>query len=245
MGTVNIKYLDKEVKALVVAHHQSVVDALATKKLTSFIKESNKYRGATRTKFHTKTKYVDWLLDSWMESSEQTKFGGVLEGVVLWLAKQGRKGLRVLPHQPDGVDLVILNEDLKAIDITQVKSNRNWGNKDSIKQMVLNMRAAEKNLSNLLEEGWSFRYVNLVCNGSDSSDKGEHIRLCGSDCWEYLTGDPKFGKVIFASFQRSQDSKMDSLLYNVEKSCRARLYTEMDAFMLPKGKINWDMIAEL
>lgn len=76
--------------------------------------------------------------------------------------------------------------------IVSIKSGPNWGNSSQIKKMVDNFKKAQRILRTS-GGPTHVRCVNGCCYGRESRpDKGDYLKLCGQEFWQFVSGDERF-----------------------------------------------------
>lgn len=118
---------------------------------------------------------VKGVLDAFLSSSEEAKFGDWLEGLAIFICHKVYGGIK---SSAQGIDLEFERDGVRYL--VSIKSGPNWGNSDQIRKMKMNFSAARKTLktsnANVRVEA-----VNGCCYGK-SSDKlkdGDYYKLCG------------------------------------------------------------------
>ena len=181
---------------------------------------------------------ADRLVDAFLSSSEETRFGNILEGVAVVIcraAKHGRKS------STSGMDIEY-DDELGERTIMQIKSGRNWGNKSQRTKLVADFRTATR----VLRQGGSIhvRCVEGICYGpSGSTDLGTHIRLIGDAFWHDISGWDGTGRAVFALIEDHAGNGLTDVL----EITRARLvaYLRRSGAATLSGQINWDKLYDI
>ena len=180
---------------------------------------------------------ADRLVDAFLSSSEETRFGDILEGIAVAIcgaAKQGRKS------STSGVDIEYDERGERTI--VQIKSGRKWGNKDQREKLVANFRTATR----VLRQGGPLpvRCVEGICYGpSGSKDLGTHIRLTGDAFWHDISGWGGTGRAVLALIEQHAGNG----LADARESTRARMvtYLEGSGAATASGQINWERLYDI
>lgn len=122
------------------------------------------------------------VIDAYLSSSEETMFGGVLEGIAVVICKHSKGGWKSAVGK---MDLEYNTAHTRTI--IQIKSGTNWGNSSQHQAQ----KAAFNTASRILRQGDSdlnVRCVEGCCYGkSEVKDKGAHIRIVGYDFWQEIS----------------------------------------------------------
>lgn len=135
------------------------------------------------------------IIDAFLSSSEETRFGGILEDIAVAVCRAAKGGSK---SSSEGIDLEY--DDDVARTLVQVKSSTKWGNSGQHKRLVSDFQAATRRLR---QGGVTVRCVEGICYGpSGSVDKGSHFRVAGKDFWHDITGWRGVGKRILRTVER-------------------------------------------
>jgi len=126
---------------------------------------------------------VKSILDAHLSSQEEGLFGEFLEELARFISSAcgGRKS------SSPGIDLEFEREGVHYV--VAIKSGPNWGNSQQIERMKDNFRRARRTI------GTNRNRIKVVavdgcCYGKDDHpEKGEYVKLCGQQFWEFLCGD--------------------------------------------------------
>ena len=136
--------------------------------------------------------FVTELLQAYLSSQEETIFGGYLEQLAIFICSQESAGFK---SSSEGIDLEFERDGKRYI--ISIKSGPYWGNSSQISKMRLNFQKAKRIL------GTNTSRINIIavngcCYGKDNHpDKGEYLKLCGQEFWEFISGDDElYTKII-------------------------------------------------
>lgn len=131
------------------------------------------------------------LIDSFLSSSEETRFGDILEEIAQIICREAKGGWK---SSADGIDLEYDEGQLRTI--TQIKSSKNWGNNSQRKRLVSDFQSAVRTLRR--GTTMQVRCVEGICYGpSGISDLGSHIQIVGNSFWREISGWDEAGCAVF------------------------------------------------
>lgn len=132
---------------------------------------------------------ADRLIDAFLSSSEETRFGGILEDIAVSVCKAAKDGMK---SSSEGIDLEFDESGTRTI--VQIKSGVNWGNASQRKRLVSDFQAATKRLR---QGGVTSQCVEGICYGpSGTKDLGSHLKIVGNDFWFAISGWADAGKAV-------------------------------------------------
>ena len=183
---------------------------------------------------------VRCILGSYLSSQEETIFGTFLEQLAIFIAGKVYGGSK---SSSEGIDLEFENKGIKYL--IAIKSGPNWGNSSQIKRMVDNFKKAKRTL-NTNRSAQKVICVNGCCYGqSKTQDKGEYLKLCGQDFWEFISNDSEFYLKIIEPLGYKAKEKNEA--FNLEYSNCLNVFTQefTTKFCDSTGMILWDKIVKL
>lgn len=185
--------VEPEVDAVVEDFADWIRSKVATKPPHQLI-EKNPYLFCARAPGGTE-ELAERMIDAFLSSSEETRFGGILEDIAVAVCRAAKGGSK---SSSEGIDLEY--DEGGARTLVQVKSSTKWGNSGQHKRLVSVFQAATRRLR---DGGVAVRCVEGICYGpSGSVDKGSHLRIVGKDFWHDITGWPSVGKRILRTVER-------------------------------------------
>ncbi|RJP55537.1 MAG: cytosolic protein [Anaerolineaceae bacterium] len=215
--------------------HARRADSLRNLKLSQVLKRKNPYLFKAKN-VNDAHDLVKLILDAHLSSQEEAIFGEFLEALAIFVCGivfEGRKS------SAEGIDLEFSRDNV--LYIVSVKSGPNWGNSSQIKRMVENFKQAKRILRTGKNKA-NIQAVNGCCYGKENQpDKGDYLKLCGQEFWEFISGDNHlFVEIIEPLGYRAKERNEQFL---VEYSRILNLFTQefMNDFCVD-GKIDWDKL---
>ncbi len=235
MRPLNLNEVVKFVEENIGEFHERRAKSLQALKLAEVLKRKNPYLFKAKN-INDAHDLVKLLLDAHLSSQEETIFGEFLEKLAIFVCRRvfdGRKS------SAEGIDLEFKRENV--LYIVSVKSGPNWGNSSQIKRMVDNFKQA-KRILRTGDNKANVQAVNGCCYGQESqSDKGDYLKLCGQEFWEFISGNDRlFVEIVEPLGYRAKERNEE---FFTEYSRILNLFTRefMDEFCV-NGKIDWDKL---
>lgn len=140
---------------------------------------------------------VKGVVDAYLSSQEETKFGNLLEGFAIFVSERLYGGFK---SQRRGIDLEFLRNDIYYI--VEIKSGPHWANNSQINQMKNNFKLAKEALR---QEGAQTEIV--AVNGcmygkesnpfrADADPYKVYYKYCGQEFWNFISEDPDLYREI-------------------------------------------------
>jgi len=162
--------------------HERRASSLQNLKLTQVLKRKNPYLFKAKN-INVAHDLVKTVLDAHLSSQEETIFGEFLEKLAIFVCGKVFNGRK---SSAEGIDLEFTRDNV--LYIVAVKSGPNWGNSSQIKRMVDNFKQA-KRILRTSNSKLNVQAVNGCCYGKENQpDKGDYLKLCGQDFWEFISG---------------------------------------------------------
>jgi hypothetical protein len=162
--------------------HKRRLQNLTGLKLNQILKRKNPYLFKAKNILSAHG-LVSGLLDAHLSSQEETIFGEFLEQLAIFVCEKVYFGKK---SAAEGIDLEFVRDGKHYI--IAIKSGPNWGNSSQIKKMQENFKKATR----ILRTSGSDLYIiaiNGCCYGhEDQPDKGDYLKLCGQEFWEFISG---------------------------------------------------------
>lgn len=235
MQPINLNDVANFVEENIGEFHGRRAGSLQNLKLIQVLKRKNPYLFKAKN-INDAHDLVKLILDAHLSSQEETIFGEFLEKLAIFVCGQvfgGRKS------SAEGIDLEFKRDDI--LYIVSVKSGPNWGNSSQIKRMIDNFKKAKRILRTSNVQA-NIRAVNGCCYGKDNSpDKGDYLKLCGQEFWEFISGNNRlFIDIVEPLGYRAKERNEEFL---VEYSRILNLFTRefTDGFCID-GRIDWDKL---
>jgi hypothetical protein len=235
------KTLITEVKKYVKTHiqdfHNRRYESLRKLKLAKILAKKNPYLFKAKN-ILTPHDLIKSLLDAFLSSQEEAIFGEFLEGLAVFVCQKTYGGIK---SAATGIDLEFEKDGIRYI--VTIKSGPNWGNSDQIRKMKDNFKKAKK----ILGANRSIKNivaVNGCCYGRENiADKGEYLKICGQEFWEFISGDPEFYIKIIEPLGVKAKEKNDKFLSSYGELLT--LFTqEFTNEFCTAGKINWEKLVK-
>jgi len=190
MNSINLEEIRDYVESHIGEFHNRKAEMLESLKLKKLLKRKNPYLFRAKNLLIAQD-LVKSILDASISSSEETIFGGFLEGLAIFVCQKvygGRKS------SAEGIDLEFEKNDQKFL--VSIKSGTNWANSRQLAKMKDDFKKA-KRILNTNRSIQNTVAINGCCYGQESNpDKGEYLKLCGQEFWEIISGDERFFKKI-------------------------------------------------
>lgn len=179
---------------------------------------------------------ADRLIDAFLSSSEETRFGDILEDIAIAVCRAAKGGSK---SSSQGIDLEYDENGLRTI--AQVKSSRNWGNSSQRKRLVSDFQAATTRLH---QGGVRARCVEGICYGpSGSTHVGSHLKIIGNAFWFDISGWKRTGKEVFGIIEFHAANGLSDAR-NVARTGVVE-YFRKTGCASKKGKIKWGKVYDL
>ena len=235
MRQINLNDVVDFVEQNIGEFHERRAYSLQSLKLTQVLKRKNPYLFRAKN-INDAHDLVKLLLDAHFSSQEESIFGEFLEKLAIFVCEKvfdGRKSIA------EGIDLEFVRDSV--LYIVAVKSGPNWGNSSQIKRMVDNFKQAKRILRTSNNKA-NIQAVNGCCYGQDNrSDKGDYLKLCGQEFWEFISGNEDlFVDIVEPLGYRAKERNEEFL---AEYYRILNLFTQefMDKFCV-EGRIDWDKL---
>jgi hypothetical protein len=235
MRQINLNDVVNFVEGNIGEFHERRAGSLQSLKLTQVLKRKNPYLFKAKN-INDAHDLVKLILDAHLSSQEETVFGEFLEKLAIFVCGKvfgGRKS------PAEGIDLEFTRDNV--LYIVSVKSGPNWGNSSQIKRMVDNFKQAKRILRTGNNKA-NIQAVNGCCYGRENQpDKGDYLKLCGQDFWEFISGNDRlFVDIVEPLGYRAKERNEE---FYAEYSRILNLFTQefTDDFCVD-GRIDWDKL---
>jgi hypothetical protein len=239
---MNIKPIKiNEVKEYVEKHiggfHKKRVESLEELKLSIILRRKNPYLFKAKN-ILTAQDLVKGLLDAYLSSQEETIFGDFLEGLAIFICQKVYNGKK---SAAEGIDLEF--EKGNIIYMVAIKSGPNWGNSSQINKMRDNFKKAKRILrANISQK--NIVAVNGCCYGKEKKpDKGDYLKLCGQNFWEFISGNPNLYVEIIEPLGYKAKKKNEEFLEAYSQIINKFTIKFAKEFCV-EGKINWEALVK-
>lgn len=174
------------------------------------------------------------VVDAHLSSSEETKFGGILENIAITICKHAKNGRK---SSTEGIDLEYNDDTNNTRTIVQIKSGPNWGNASQHKALELSFKKAQRVLrqggsgggeNNTSNNLLNIRCIEGCCYGKSTlKDKGSHIQMIGSVFWEEISGWRGTADAVLAILGKHASNGLDE--------ARKTAYLHMEEYLVKRG----------
>jgi len=216
--------------------HRKRLESLERLKLNTILKKKNPYLFKAKNILRAQD-FVTTITDAFLSSQEESIFGGFLEQLAVFVCERvygGRKS------STEGIDLEF--EKDRTTYIVAIKSGPNWGNSQQIKRMGDNFKQAIRVLRTTSSRARNVTAVNGCCYGRDPRvDKGHHLKLCGQDFWELISGDKSLYIEIIEPLGHQAKERNEDFLKAYASMINQFTQEFMDSFC-DDGVINWERL---
>ena len=176
------------------------------------------------------------LIDAFLSSSEETRFGDILESTAIAICREAKGGWK---SSADGIDLEYDEGGTRTI--MQIKSGTNWGNSSQRKKLVSDFQSAVRTLRQ--GQGVQVRCVEGICYGpSGLKDYGSHIRLVGNTFWQDISGWLDTGRAVLRIVEHHAANGLTEVIATARASVVDYLQR---AGATTHGDVNWDRLYDL
>ena len=183
MKPITQREITDYVEANIQNFHQRRLENLQKLKLMDVIKRKNPYLFKAKN-INTAQDFVQTILDAFLSSQEEGIFGEFLEELAIFICAQVYDGQK---SAAEGIDLEFETDSIRYI--VSIKSGPNWGNSSQIAKLRDSFGKAKRILRTNISST-NVVAVNGCCYGKDRKpDKGDYLKLCGQQFWEFISGD--------------------------------------------------------
>ena len=234
MPPLNLNNVVEFIKANIGEFHSRRSASLQSLRLTDVLKKKNPYLFKAKN-INDAHDLVKLFLDAHLSSQEETIFGEFLEKLAIFVCSEvygGRKS------SAEGIDLEFQKGDV--VYIVSVKSGPNWGNSNQVKRMVENFKQAKR----ILRTGNSninVQAINGCCYGKTNLDKGDYLKICGQEFWEFISGDERLFVDIVEPFGHQAKIRNEELAAEHDRVLNLFTQEFMNNFCID-GVIDWEKL---
>ena len=222
-----------EIDEILSVFTQELADRLSAPS-RNIIRNKNPFLFRMRTN-EDASQFADTAITAYLSSSEETKFGKVLERIAVVTCRKGRNG------RESGITNVDLEYDEGATrTVVQVKSGPRWGNADARRALARNFNSTS---AVLRQNGLTPICVEGICYGkSGIRDLGTHVRITGDAFWEEISGSPRTGLSIMQLIGEHAGNG----LYERRAAAKVAMVRYLhESEIAVNGEMQWDRLLEL
>ncbi|MFN7209598.1 MAG: PmeII family type II restriction endonuclease [Aggregatilineales bacterium] len=178
------------------------------------------------------------ILEAYLSSSEEERFGGFLESIALFVAEQVHNAYE---STLEGIDLEF--DYNGAHYFVQVKSGTNWGNSSQKKRLAQDFENAARSYRAVYPQA-KVICVEGSCYGRVRARKSaqSHIVLAGQAFWELLSGSPELYLEIIeplGSAAQTFSLEFKNRRKGIEEEFAAKI---AESFATLDGRIDWQQL---
>ena len=226
------------VEANIQNFHQRRLENLQKLKLMAVIKRKNPYLFKAKN-INTAQDFVKTILDAFLSSQEEGIFGGFLEELAIFICSQVYGGQK---SSAEGIDLEFETDSIRYI--VSIKSGPNWGNSSQIAKLRDNFSKAKRILSTNTSS-MNVVAVNGCCYGKNQTpDKGDYLKLCGQQFWEFISGDENLYTDIIEPLGHQAKEKNEQFMLEYAKVINKFTSEFIGTFCDADGSILWEEIVK-
>jgi len=222
----------------IVTFHKRRADSLQKLKLSQVLARKNPYLFRAKN-ISSAQDLVKLLLDAHLSSQEEAIFGEFLEELAIFVCNRVFNGKK---SSAEGIDLEFERDDV--LYIVSIKSGPNWGNSSQIKKMIDNFKKAQRILRTNNSDRRSILAVNGCCYGKDNQpDKGDYLKLCGQEFWEFISGNPNlYIEIVEPLGYKAKERNQE---FSEDYGRILNLFTnQFFQDFCTDGKIDWDKLVK-
>jgi hypothetical protein len=236
------KIMDEEIKSYIEEKlpllHRNRLKKLAKLTLKEILERKNPYLFKAKH-VTTASEFIQSVLEAFLSSQEETRFGGFLEGLAIFICSKVYGG-----HKSAAAGMDLEFERGKILYVVSIKSGPNWGNSSQIEKLRNNFTKA-KRILNTNRSKQNIVAVNGCLYGRDlNEDKGDYLKLCGQRFWEFISGRKElYTDIIEPLGCHAKDRKEE---FEVERAKVTNRLTKefLDGFCLSDGTIQWKKVVQ-
>lgn len=234
ISTEVLEYVEKNIGIF----HSKRIQSLDTLKLSRVLRRKNPYLYKAKNVL-TADEIVRSIVDAHISSSEEGIFGDWLEGWAIFINQKVYNGWK---SGIIGIDLEFDKDDKRYI--VTIKSGPSWGNSSQIRKMISDFTTAKRTLRTSNSQ-LNIVAINGCCYGKDShSDKGDYIKLCGQQFWEFISGNSQLYIDIIEPLGFKAKEKNDVYLESYAKKINMFVKEFTSEFCKDSGEIDWEKLVK-
>ena len=236
MNGITDKQITDYLQSNISSFHNKRLESLTNLELDNLLHRKNPYLFRSKN-LVVVCDLIKSLLDAHLSSQEETLFGGLLEGLAIYVAGVVHGGYK---SNKTGIDLEFIKDN--AMYVVQIKSGPNWGNSSQIARMRQNFREA----ADEIRQGTTITNVvsvNGCCYGRDSNpDKGDYFKYCGQAFWELLSSEEDFFTRIIEPLGHDAKKRNDDFAVDYAAVINRLAIDFSERFCTDDGSIDWNRL---
>lgn len=244
------QYYDFLVEQVLTPFYEERLENLKSLRLKDVLKRKNPYLFKAKN-IEIAGDLVKSIIDAFLSSQEETKFGNLLEKFAIFVSSTVDGGLK--SEGLKSVDLEFQRDGIYYI--VGIKSGTNWGNADQINAMKDNFKQAKHKLR---ERGIAEEIVavNGCMYGTDSNPlknkrklRGSgwvdedpdkvYFKYAGQDFWHFISGDDNLYQAIIIPIDKEAKRKDEAFKAAYVGKINEMTQDFTNQFMTPTNQIDW------
>ena len=181
--------------------------------------------------------FASMMIDAFVSSSEETKFGTILENIAVVVCQKAKGGRK---SSTTNIDLEYDESGVRTV--AQIKSGPNWGNSRQQSKLRDDFSSATR----VLRQGSNMqvRCVEGICYGpSGVQDKGTHLKIIGEAFWKDISDWDGTGRAVLDAIGQHAGNGLLSVRQNAQSKMITFLRESGAASI--GGVVDWDKVYEL
>ncbi len=184
MNRKTSKLIEKYVNENIESFHLKRIEAISKLKLADVLKSKNPYLFRAKN-VHLASTLMTAILDARLSSSEEGSFGGFLEHLAVFVAKNTGGGEK---SGATGIDIELVRKGIRYL--IAVKSGKNWGNASQHAALRQNFKTAVKVIRQSKHAGELQPTLGICYGKFQTTNTGEYLHIGGQSFWNLISGDP-------------------------------------------------------
>jgi len=236
--TISQKELQEFIETNIQSFHKKRIEKLNDLKIETLLKRKNPYLFKAKNQ-NTSQDLMKSILDAYLSSQEEGIFGNFLEQLAIFVCERSFMGRK---STTEGIDLEFEKDNV--LYIVSIKSGPNWGNSSQIKKMMDFFSRAKKIRGGNLSKS-KIIAVNGCCYGKEKSvEKGDYLKLCGQEFWEFISGINSFYIDIIEPLGHKAKERNEEFLIEYSKVINKFTLAFSRSFCSEDGLILWEKLIQ-
>jgi hypothetical protein len=218
--------------------HNGRIASIKALKLKTLLEKKNPYMFRTKD-LRTPEEFVEPLLQSHISSSEESLFGGFMEGLAIYISDMFQHTQK---KPAPGLDMSFVRDNIHYL--VGIKSGNSWGNSEQHKQLREGFKNAVKTLKQSKDVGQIESILGICYGKVRSTHNGLYRKICGQEFWEFISGDP--GLYLDIIEPLGYEAKKHNEAFEIARAAtRTRFVHEFtEAFCDEDFSINWETLVK-
>lgn len=216
-------------------------------KLKTIMQRKNPYLFKAKN-IETAGDFVEYILDAFLSSQEETIFGDLLERLAIHICQEVFNGRKAEEGKYKSVDLIFKRDN--KMYIVGIKSGPNWGNSDQVNTMKRNLKKAKEILksegekSNIIKvNGCMYGRDNRPYKRDKQNPNLNYHKICGQSFWELISGDDQLYKKIIQPLDR-EAKKRDKIFKDLYVKKINEMTKDLIDLFYTDNSLDWNKIID-